>query len=502
MRARPGGIRGARRPEVACATGVLGALAALAGAPAPATAQELGTDCELPEFRVLESTTTARGFRIVRVQGPFLLVCPDGVRIRADSAVVYEETGRNELMGRVRFDSPERELRAREADYFEASRRLHARGNVVFRDLARGTEVTGDTLVHLEATELRPREEVDVRGRPARAVLPREDLPPDEADPDPYRVSGDRLRFEGEEDFRADGGVEVRREGMRAVADRLVFDRRSGDLTLTGGARVEGEEGDFEGDRIVMRLPGDVLEEVEIHERGAMRTPDLDLRGEEIRVWLVEERIQRLVAFHPDGAPESRPRPRAVSEDFVLEGDSLDALTPDERLETVHAVGRARAETRGRVPGSREADLARTEPLAGVPEDPVTPASRSLLERDFIEGAEIVATFVEVESEPVEEAPARPDDAEPRREYRLETLTAAGGARSLYRAPPEGEDGPLGDAPLEEWTLSYVLADRIAIFLREGEVERMEAEGQVRILHLEPGAAETVARAGPGGRVR
>ena len=497
-----------------CGSTFLLAGLALAWAPAPGSAQELGTDCELPEFRVLASDVTARGFRITRIQGPFLLVCPDGVRIRADSAVIYEETGRNHLMGRVRFDSPERELRSREADYFETTRRLHARGAVEFRDLLRGTEVTGDTLIHLEATELRPLEQTDVRGRPARGVLPRDDLAEGEVDPDPYRVSARRLRFEGERFFWADDDVEVLREEMRAVSDSLTFDRTAGELTLKGNARVEGDDGDFQGRTIVMILPDDVLESVTIRERGRLSTPDLDLRGEEIRVTLADEKIQRIVAVHrsPREGEEPGPRPRAVSEDFILEGDSLDALTPDEVLETVHAVGRARAETRGRSPGSRDRDAAAGDELEGIPLDPGDPdeAPAGLLDRDFLEGDEILATFVPVTPsdtpdfpvpDPEAPLPAPEGPSEEGREYRLETLQATGDARTLYRAPPEGDDDEEElEAPLEEWALSYVLADRILIFMVEGEVDRMEAEGQFRMLHLEPRVRNAQVRAGdPGG---
>jgi lipopolysaccharide export system protein LptA len=499
-------------PSLSRSLFLLGALIPFLVLPSPGEAQDLGTDCELPEFRVLDSSVTMRGFRITWISGPFLLICPDGVRIRADSAVVYEETGRNHLIGRVRFTSPERELQAREADYFETARRLHARGDVFFRDRNRGTEVRGDTLVYLEATELRPMDDLDVRGRLASALLPRDDLAPGDVDPDPYRVSARRLRFQGDRFFRGTGEVEILREGMRAWSDSMVFDRQLGNLDLRGRARVEGDDGDFEGEHITMVLPEDVLQSVTIRERGHLRTADLDLRGDEIRVWLEDEKIQRLVAVHrPDWPGDPlRPRPRAVSDDFILEGDSLDALSPGEVLETVHAVGRARGETRGRTPGSRTADALDPLGLEGMPDLAVPgDAPRGIPDRDYLEGDEILATFVAVDPlerpEPVPDVlppdvPRTDEPREARREYQLETLEATGQARSLYRSPPD-DDEEGAEAPLERWTLSYVLAERIAIFMIEGEVDRMEAEGEVRILHLEPMArAQARPRSEGGGR--
>jgi hypothetical protein len=458
----------------------------------PAAGQDLGTDCDLPQYRVIESDVTRGGHRITWIGGPFLLVCPDGLRIRADSAVVYEETGRNHLMGRVRFDTPERELRSREADYFERTGRLHARGDVEFRDLIRGSEVRGDTLDYLEATDFRPEDEVDVRGGRPSAVLPRMDLPEGEEDPDPYRVTAERLRFEGDRFLWADDDVEVLREGMRAVSDSLTFDRGAGNLLLVGRARVTSDDGDFEGERIDMLLPDDVLESIVIRERGRLRTEDLDLRGEEIRIQLEDEKIQRLVAVHrPGEGGGERPRPRAVTEDFILEADSVDVLSPGELLERVNAVGTARAETRRRNGEPLPVGRGELEALPDAPRELERLAG--LPDRDYMEGHEIVATFVPVDPPEEGVAEQRPDAGEgassapgARREYRLDTLEAIGEARSLYRSAPEREDGDNEETPVEEWSVSYILADRISIHMMQGEVDRMEAEGQVRILHLDP----------------
>lgn len=453
--------------------------------------QELGTDCELQDFRVLESRATEPGRRITWIGAPFL-VCPDGLRIRSDSAVVYQETGRNHLIGRVLFETPERVLRSREADYFEGTRRLHARGEVEFEDLVRGTEIRGDTLVHLEAGDFRPEEQVDVWGGRPSAVLPRDDLPEGEVDPDPYRVTADRLRFTGDRFFWADDDVEVLREEMRAVADSLAFDREVGQLVLTGRARVESEDGDFEGGWIRMNLPGDVLQSVTIRERGRLATEDMNLRGEEIRIDLDDEEVQRIVAVDrpaPEGE-EPRPRPRAVTEDFILDADSIDVRSPGEVLETVYAVGAARAETRRRGGEPLDPEAVGPEDLEALPDSPGELERRAAIpDRDYIEGNEIVATFVAVPAaDPADDPDQVLEEVPPSRErseYRLDTLVALGEARSLYRSPPDREEGE-PEAPLDEWSVSYILADRISIFLLEGEVDRMEAEGRVRILHLDP----------------
>lgn len=507
------------------------------------TAQDLGTDCELREYASIRSTQSAPGLRVTWLGQPFL-VCPDGTRIRSDSAVVYEQSRRAELIGRVRFETEDRLLESRLADYFEREGRLFAREEVIFTDLERGSEVRGDTLTYLGVTELRAEEQVTVTGGRPEALLeaPTDRVGPDGA-PAPYRVIGNRLRFEGERFFWADGDVEVFREDLEAYSDSLAFDQQDGQLFLNGNARVLAEA-EMEGDQINLTIPDDVLDQVTIRRRGRLVTEDLDLMGEEIRVTLEDEKLQRVVAVHRSGSEEDPPpRPRAVTADFTLQADSIDVRSPDEILETVHAVGGARGETltRGQAPIPVEMDedvvpveaeevLAQLEDIGAEPRgdadaDPApgdgTDRAGMQVDRDWIEGDEILAVFEPVagpselaagteldpDQEPGAELPV-PDPAvdpesptadgpsdpeqEARREYQLVRLEASGNARTLYRSPPEDDGTGGGDASVPPgpggplWAVSYIVAEEIAIFLTEGEVERLEARDTVLGIQLEP----------------
>lgn len=488
---------------------VLVAWISLIVGPVAASAQELGTDCELREYTSIRSTEATPGARVTWLAGPFL-VCPDGTRIRSDSAVVYEQTRRAELIGSVDFQSEGRRLNARLADYFEREARLFARGDVVFRDPARGSEVRGDTMVYLGETPLRRDERLTMSGGRPEALL----SPPDDAVPatTPYRVLGDRLRFEGERFFWADEDVEVYRDDLEAFADSLVFDREGGLLFLNGNARLEGDV-TMEGDQINLVIPEDVLQSVTIRRRGRLMTEDLDLVGEEIRINLEDEKIQRLVAVHrsPEEGGDPPPRPRALTGDFRLEADSIDVYSPNEILETVHAAGRARGETLARgprpppleVPADRDPNDPDADPEPSPsPEPPpegdadpavVEDAGGFRVDRDWIEGDVIVATFERLAAEEsrdfaVEPSPER-EDREESPQYRLTRLDATGDARTLYRSPPqERNDGPqpvdAEGAPL--WSISYIVAQQIAIYLLDGAVERVEAREQVVGIQLEP----------------
>jgi hypothetical protein len=473
------------------------------GPAAPLVAQELGTDCELESFQEVVSETPSPGARVTWLSRP-VMVCPDGTRLRADSAVVTERNRHVELIGGVRYQTADRLLESDVADYWELEERLHARGSVVFRDVARGSVIRGGDLVHLAAGARRPVEEVTVSGgRPSAEIPARGQAVEGEATP--YRVLGDRLRFEGEDHFWADGDVEVYRDDLEAYADSLAFDQEMGQLFLNGNARVLGDA-EMEGDRIRMTMPDDVLTSVLIREQGRVRSDDIDLTGDEIRIELLDEQIQSVVAVQRsgDGDPaggeagavqEPGQRARAVTEDFVLEGDSLFVSAPEGILRQVHAMGRARGESRGRGEAvaivSPDEEVRPEEGLERIPE---------LTDSDWIEGDEILASFERVperapDDETVEPDPEVPpplelvdaEEREARAEYRLERLEARGNARSLYRTPPEDDDeDPEGADDMRRWSISYIVAHEILVYMVEGELDRLEAVDQVLGIQLEP----------------
>ena len=463
--------------------------------PAGAGAQELGTDCDLQAYRSINSTQPAPGMRVTWLGRP-VLVCPGGTRLQSDSAIVYEQGRRAELIGNVRYQTPDRLLVSRFADYYEAQGRLLARGDVVFTDTDRGTVVQGDNLTHLAPGPQRPEEQVTVTGGNPTVLMPAPGERLDDPDASPgYVVRGNRLRFEGDDFFWADGDAEVERGDMQAFGDSLAFDQRAGQLFLNGNARVLADA-DMEGDRIILRLPENVLQSVDIRGRAHLWTDELDLVGDEIRITLAEELIQHLVAVErPADSGESEDgrgfRPRAVTGDFMIEGDSLEVVSPGQVLETVVAVGSARGETIGRgqpvqVPGEQDLDAG----LADIDEEALE-AIPSITDSDWIEGDEIRAYFRQAPEgrDPdvleVEEAPDGP--GAPRSQYILDRLEALGNARTLYRSVPEGEAAEAGgDAAAPRWAISYVIASDILIYMIDGELDRLEAREQVYGIQLEP----------------
>ncbi|HEX6939130.1 MAG TPA: hypothetical protein VF158_06930 [Longimicrobiales bacterium] len=360
----------------------------------------------------------------------------------------------------------------------------------------------------------------------------------DTAAAEPLEIDADVMEIIGEQRFRATGGVELRRGQTTGSAAEADFDQVDGRVVLRGDAMVEGETFTLTGERVVAWLAGEALREVHALEEAILLSEELRVDAPELRIFFRDGAVHRMVAMRlPDttaaadpaaaaagdprearrvaesgadatvavpsvagdaatrdgapgdsagaGAPTAElaaapppgpartvgPQPRATAKDFWLAADSIDALAPGQRLETVVAVGNAY--------GERTADSL----TAQLPE---------LIARDWIRGDTITGYFGVVREPASTAAGAATDstgDASPggapgdsvRERTVLERLVAVGPegtAQSLYRIREEGaESGP---------SVNYLTANRIVLFLENGEVTSVEAEGPVRGYHLQP----------------
>ncbi len=509
------------RASLFAAACLLALLPALPGASGSSVAaQQIAGDCQLMDtFRSIQSREVSPGVSIVWISRPDLR-CPNGVRIRSDSAVVYEAQGRNELIGNVRFTTAERDLTARNADWFDREGRLLARGAVVFTDLSEGTEVRGDTLIYLEARGAREEQVTVYGGRPS-AVLPVE-AAPDAPPADPYRVVANRLRFQGDQFFWGDGAVEVERGETRASADSLAYDRGAGTLILNRNAEVVRDDVTATGGTVNLGFTNDRLTSVLARRGGRIVTGDVTLAGLQVSVTLDENEEVSSVLAEGGEDPETGQRLDATmeAENLFLRGSRQVEIQDDaDGNRILVATGNARAESLGASFGATSADEGASD--ARVEADTSAAANglpAGLPDRDWVEGEEIVALFERVMSEAVTAPATAPDPDDPDAPppdllevapstdgatYRLIRLTATANARALYRSPPEEAeaaadaaapdeaDTPEPEAERRLWPISYILADLIIIHLVEGEVSLLEAEGNVIGVQLEPGGGET-----------
>jgi len=499
----------------------------------PLQGQQTSGDCQLSDnFRTIESRAIGGGARITWISLADLR-CPNGLRIRADSAVIYEPSGRNELLGNVRFTNRERDLRAERADWYEQEGRLVARGRVIFGDLTQGTEVRGENLVYLEGRAGRE-EQVTVSGGRPTATLPGDDDA--EGRPgEPFRVTANQLRFQGEQYFWGDGQVEVEREDLQARADSLAFDRTSDLLILNGNAEVVRGEVTATGGNLNLTFSEDRLRSLLARNGGRIETEEFVLSGLEVRIGLDQNEEVETVLAQGGEVPGTGEVLDAIleTETIFLRGDRVEVDEESDGIRQLTATGRARAESMGGgfgapapadEPGDGPALALQPDPdpdaAPGPPADPAPGVEgagegATLLDRDWIEG-EVIRAFFEDMTQvitPPESVEGREEDVSaPEREWRLIRLESTTNARALYRSPPEASEAEAADAgaepqaptppaaqdpPAEDrserarWSISYILADRIIIHLVEGEVNLLEAEGSVRGLQLEPRQGET-----------
>lgn len=299
----------------------------------------------------------------------------------------------------------------------------------------------------------------------------------------PFDVDADLIRLVGDRLFQARGRVEVRRDSLLSYGDSMEYRQDTGILTLFGNARIlspdaeSGDTLDLRGDTIDMRLPNNRIDELEARGHAHLVTDAVDMKGPILRIFFAQEELNRIVsvmgsqskevdeeatpqpaAEELDASLEAEPedpfaRPQATAEDFLLTGDSIEVKTPGGELESVFASGHAHG-----VSSARDSLNAEDAP--------------ELIRHDWIEGQTITATFVTKRSDSAALPAVTAEGRESR--YRLDKLVAKGAARSFYRSAPDSTATPgSGQSPVE---LNYVLGDEIRLFMKDGEVDRMEVD--------------------------
>jgi lipopolysaccharide export system protein LptA len=653
----------------ACITALVLAPVRGASAQVPFPGQDLAEDpqdCELIRNQWVYIRVLSDGTSNSYVSGPMEVRCAGGIRIQADSAVIFEASGYTQLFDNVMFEDQEKRLNADRANYFDRAKRLVATGNGRIIDKVRNSVITGDTVIYIRANQFQAEDILNVHGGSPHAIL----FPPERAagtaagdevadpelaegpvpdsveagegpasdsvgvaegqvpdsvqageapadavvdatgrrprvaepaaadsaeatgaDPDgqlaeaspqtppppaarserPYEVDATRFSIAGDRFFRAMGDVVIRRDSLEAVGDSLEFDQRIGDVMLLGNAGIEEDAYELTGTALSLGEGDAQATEVRAIGEALLVSEQVDVSAHEIRIYLADGTLQRMVAVKeppdtsatdPGDAPPARTagtedaeeeappssRPRAIAEDFVLEGDSLEVVAPNEVLEQVVAVGSARGESLSRdslntedtpevarrdwmegrtivayftpvsaagapvldsaaaAPGldsatatlaldSAAATLALDSAAATLALDsaaaaPALDSAVSVLAQDSAvapppaDSAAAVAALLSAAAGQVADSASAPGG--PGGQYTVDRIVAQGSARSLYRMTPSDTTGAPTPGRL---ALHYVTGTEITIRMKNGEITSMEVSGQTRGYHLEPLAA-------------
>jgi hypothetical protein len=462
------------------------ALAALAAPSGDVTAQNL---CTLVYQTGPWTSTGGDGQRVIHASGPLLIRCTAGEVLRADSAVLYEAIDEVHLFRRVDYQDPGRALTSDQATYNSGSGRLWATGSVVFTDRQQGSTLRGPDLEYFRPGPQRPEAQAIATGRPHLTIAPGAGR-----GSEPMEVDADRISTLGERFMTADGSVVITGSDMQAWAAQAFYDATEERLELRRDARARGESYDLRADFIQTDMRDGSMEEVLARGNARLVEERLRITGPQIRMFFARDSLQRLVSGHSDA---SSGRSVALARGFRMEADSLDALTPGQRVSRVMAIGSARGEAWDtvQVAGPDPADLAAPDTVAGL-----VLGERDLILGDTIHGffreAAAVATAGDAEEGAAPPAPGGGPDADPE----LERVLAVGNARSLYRMTPSstGEQ-----APGARRGINYVIGDTIDLAFAGGEVETATVRGLRRGVYLDPVAtgAPSAGEAPPAGEV-
>ncbi len=472
--------------------------ATLLGLASTAVAQAPPQDCNIIESQLVERRVEA-GVPMFYITGPFLIRCGGGEELRALNGTVNEWTREIVLTGNVFFQDPTRSLTADRANYMASLGRLYATGNVVFIDREEGSTIRGPELEYFREMEGRPEPQVNAAQRPNLTLRPRDAGP----DAEPLDIDADRIAIVGNDDLSAYGRVVIRRTDLHATAGEAHYDGVAETLDLRQNARIQSEQFNLTGQTVHARMPQGELEHVRARTDATLVGEELRVDAPDLQLFFTDELLQRAVARADLAADGTRTgRAIATARAFRLEGDSIDALTPGQRVDQVVAIGRARGESidtttvdlaTAQAPQPDVASaLERALPDAPAPGDTVQAPVLVMTDRDWIVGDTIIGFFEYPEpAQRVADAGAMEEPAmvvatplelaQPADTSAvLRRIVAIGLAQSLYRVE---QDGAQAGAPR---ALNYLAGERIELSFEEGELQVAEVTGLRRGIYLDP----------------
>jgi lipopolysaccharide export system protein LptA len=434
------------------------------------------------------------GQRVINASGPLLVQCSGGEELRADSAVLYEAINEVHLFRRVDYQDPGRALTSDYATYNGNTGRLWATGSVVFTDKSRGSTLRGPNLEYFRAAAGRPDAQAIATERPHLTVAPRSGR-----QRDPMEVDADRITTLGENHVTAQGNVVIEGKEMDAWAEEAYYDGDQERIELRRNARTKGESYDLTGDYIEAELAEGALERVLSRGRARLVEERMRVTGPQLQLFFARDSLQRLVSGHAPSGDAAAGRSVALARGFRMEADSLEALTPGQRIRQVIAIGTAEGQSWDtlQVAGPAPADTATADTVGGL-----ALGDQDLIFADTIIGyfkadsagadstrADSAAAPLPADTlRPAPGAVARADSAD----AELERMLAWGNARSLYRLQPSREEAQNQGG---KRGINYVIADTIDLAFADGEVDVATVRGLKRGVYLDPiQAADSAGR--------
>ncbi len=360
------------------------------------------------------------------------------VRIWADSVASYQGSV-VQFIGHFRYEDETAKVTSDFGTYYKDTERWEARGNVNYRGIRDGSQLTGPAADYSRRIRgTREQEELYADQRPTLTLAARDSA---NRRSDPYVIVADRIRMRGEDLMWAGGTVTIDRSDLTGRSDSMQLDTGKGSAgALIGHASIRRAVEDsvaMAGKRIDLALTQKELTGVTGRDSATTLTSrNLDLIAAMISLRLQNRKVVQTLAWG------TAPRPRALADDYEVRGDSLAIDTPGEQLKELRSF-------RGAWVGFRP------DTLKG--------------ERDWVSGDAITASFAEFVGAGGGKAALR-------------RLEANQSAASFYRVT---RAGATGGKP----SINYARADRIILTMHGTDslkVEKVEMTGNVDGVQLQP----------------
>lgn len=165
--------------------------------------------------------------------------CTDGTRIRADSAVVWEQSGNAAFFRNVRFEDADTEMASDSARYYDNQGELVAFGNVVLTDRKGGAVIRGANLSYLNESRFRTEDRILVYGGNPRATIQ-----PGRRPAAPLAATEPEGDGAGEEESAPGDmeGEDAAAQGLTGEEEVPVEDSLTGEEEVTVADSLTGEE--------------------------------------------------------------------------------------------------------------------------------------------------------------------------------------------------------------------------------------------------------------------
>ncbi len=411
-------------------------------AAAPAAAQDPGRTCpvELDNAGASRSRDIGAGLYHTFASGGVQAHCRgEPTTMRADSAAWYGDLERMDMIGHAVFQDTTVRLDADKAVYFLRDQRLEAYGNVTLLNRKTGSRLTGPTLTYFRAVGTRDTSELLATRHPVALYRPETDS----ANAEPYYIKADRMRFRGNTQAWAGGGVTIERSDFTSRSDSAHLDMGAGDGLFVGHAEVHGQDSagyTLTGRTIRYRMNQHRLAWVQARGLADAASNEWRLVADTVEFDIQDQRVSGGRAWGDST------RPRAVSLTYSIMADSLALDAPGQRLTELRGFGKAYATSR--------IDSSRVDP-------------------DWMSGDSLVAEF----------------DSTLFSRSSLSRLVARGAARAYYHVADPQHPGQQG--------ISYSRGTQIAARFTPVGLDRVTVVGEGDGVYLEPGAPLPPPPVGP-----